>query len=338
MRQGNIELLRIVCMLFVLIIHFNLNVILRNENTSVLMNNMALVVYSFVVVAVNCFVLISGYFSIRLKIRSLVSYLFQVEFCALIAVAIFLWLKMSQHESVTIGYVVWVLLPFNAPNLWFVPCYFLLMLVSPLLNLLCEKRWLHTLALCSGLLCIVFCYFVYGYEGLSICQFVVLYLLGRYIGLMKIEELRLKRNLWFLIYFLSVVATFSLSYSWVQRGHDVSDKMMFAYSSPWVLLSSVMFFLFFLTLNIQKKWILWMSPSVFSVYLLHENGLIKHLVYINPLRTVIADSHTYYSDICMYLVVLLYGVLLFLLIVIFDRFSRLSIYNYLYSRFSLSRK
>lgn len=338
MRQGNIELLRIVCMLFVLIIHFNLNVILRNENTSVLMNNIALVVNSFVVVAVNCFILISGYFSIRLKIRSLVSFLFQVEFCSLIAVAIFLWLKMSQHESVTIGYVVWVLLPFNAPNLWFVPCYFLLMLASPLLNLLCEKRWLHTFALCSGLLCIVFCYRVFGYQGLSFYQFVVLYLLGRYIRLMKIEELRLKRNLWLLIYFFSVVVTFSLTYSWVQRGHDVSDKIMYAYSSPWVILSSVMFFLFFLTLNIQKKWILWISPSVFSVYLLHENGLIKHLVYINPLRTVIADSHTYYSDICMYLVIMLYGVLFFLLIVIFDRFSRLKIYNYLYSKFLLSRK
>lgn len=136
-RQGNIELLRIVCILFVLIIHLNLNVILRNDTTSVLMNNVALVVNSFVVVAVNCFVLISGYFSIRLRIKSLVSFLFQVEFCTFIAVVIFLLQKMSQHESVTIGYVIWVLLPFNAPNLWFVPCYFLLMHT----NLQLDTKW-----------------------------------------------------------------------------------------------------------------------------------------------------------------------------------------------------
>ena len=337
-RQGNIELLRIVCMLFVLIIHFNLNVILRNESTSVLMNNIALVVNSFVIVAVNCFILISGYFSIRLRVKSLVSFLFQVVFCSFIAVVIFLLQKMSQHEPVTIGYVIWVLLPFNAPNLWFVPSYFMLMLVSPLLNLLCERRWLHDIALWSALLCVFFCYGVYGYQGYSIYQFVVLYLLGRYIRLIKVEKLRLKRTLWFLLYLLSVAVTFVLAYSWVQRGHDVSDKMMYAYSSPWVMLSSVMFFIFFLTLNINRRWILLISPSVFSVYLLHENGLINHLAYINPLRSVIADSNTCYSDMYMYLVVLLYGVVLFMLIVIFDRFSRLSIYNYLSTRLLFSRK
>lgn len=52
-RQSNIELLRILCMFFVVMFHFNLNVILRNGETSQGMNYMALLVNSLVVVAVN---------------------------------------------------------------------------------------------------------------------------------------------------------------------------------------------------------------------------------------------------------------------------------------------
>lgn len=72
-RQGNIELLRILCMFFVMLFHFNLNVILRNEETSHELNYFALFVNSLVVVAVNTFVLISGYFSIKLKTKSILA-------------------------------------------------------------------------------------------------------------------------------------------------------------------------------------------------------------------------------------------------------------------------
>lgn len=81
-RQRNIELLRILCMLFILFWHINLNVILRNGETSQGLNYVALFANSIAVVAVNVFILISGYFSIKIKLKSVFGLLIQTEFWA----------------------------------------------------------------------------------------------------------------------------------------------------------------------------------------------------------------------------------------------------------------
>ena len=81
LRNSNIELLRIVSMLMVVVLHFNNN----GANTGIV--NMpevlterltwGFLVESLCLVAVNCFVLISGYFSIKLKVRSLLKFYLQ---------------------------------------------------------------------------------------------------------------------------------------------------------------------------------------------------------------------------------------------------------------------
>lgn len=68
-RQHNLELLRIVAMLMVLFIHYNLPV--RGKPTPELMHAafwsslFTLSLQSVLIVCVNCFVLISGWFGIR---------------------------------------------------------------------------------------------------------------------------------------------------------------------------------------------------------------------------------------------------------------------------------
>ena len=76
-RQGNIEMLRILCMFFVLMAHFNFKVILRNDDTSQVLNYFALLSNSLVFVCINTFVMISGYFLVQVKIKSFLSLLIQ---------------------------------------------------------------------------------------------------------------------------------------------------------------------------------------------------------------------------------------------------------------------
>lgn len=142
-RETNIELLRILCMFFVVLFHFNLNVILRNNETSHALNYFALLVNSLVVVAVNTFVLISGYFSIKLKAKSLISFFIQTEFYAVFAILILLSISIAIEPIQFTKHKILGLIPFIPSGLWFVPRYAILMCISPFLNRICKNKQTH---------------------------------------------------------------------------------------------------------------------------------------------------------------------------------------------------
>lgn len=146
-RDLNIELLRVICMVFVVLFHVNLNVILRNPDTSDFLNYCAIAGNALVAVAVDCFVLISGYFGIKWKPRSFLGLFFQIEFYSVVVLTLAI-LFFGYNFTIPSG-----LLPFNPEGLWFVPVYTFLYLISPLLNQVIESKVLHkytVLILLSG--------------------------------------------------------------------------------------------------------------------------------------------------------------------------------------------
>ena len=159
-RLQNIELLRVVCMVFILIFHINLNVILRNDNTSDFLNYIALFLNSIVVVAVNCYVLISGYFGINTKLKSIGKLLFQTEFYAILAIII-----GCIFAGFSKGYIT-TLFPFRPSGLWFIPCYMTLYVLSPILNQIIKKPRLHICSVLSLLIVSFSMYFGGGILGL----------------------------------------------------------------------------------------------------------------------------------------------------------------------------
>lgn len=134
-----------------------------------------------------------------------------------------------------------------------------------------------------------------------------------------------------ILWLLSVVLTFVLAVWWVYRGHDVSDKKIFEYSAPWVYISSVLLFLYFRSKSIDGKWIMLIAPSVFSVYLFHENSLIRQLVYIDPLKEILSATP---NDLLSYCSLLIYGILLFVCVVVFDKFVRIKFQDWLLRLFN----
>ena len=80
-RQTNIELLRIFSMLMVLVIHYNVGTNGQTTHEMVISEPLKFVgiasLKSLSFICVNCFIIISGYFGIRWKRKSLCNYLFQ---------------------------------------------------------------------------------------------------------------------------------------------------------------------------------------------------------------------------------------------------------------------
>lgn len=83
-RQVNIELLRIFSMLMVLVIHYNVATNGQTTHEMVMAEPLKAVgiasLKSLSFICVNCFIIISGYFGIRWKWKSLCNYLFQIAF------------------------------------------------------------------------------------------------------------------------------------------------------------------------------------------------------------------------------------------------------------------
>lgn len=174
-RLSNIELLRCFLMFLIVVQHFIAHNILSKDNPVGIGEDnfvIANLMLSFCVCAVNCFVLISGYFGITFSIKKLVLFLLPI-LCYEVIISL-LWYPYRNHISVT---------PFNY---WFVRPYVALMIISPLLNLGIEMVGKKKLLILISLLILIFILPITslsGNAGKNILIFVILYMTGRYIRL-----------------------------------------------------------------------------------------------------------------------------------------------------------
>lgn len=278
-------------MLMVVVLHFNNN----GANTGIV--NMpevlterltwGFLVESLCLVAVNCFVLISGYFSIKLKVRSLLKFYLQCFIIGLFSYLFYIGLSggfstwQSAEGLFTMKILIERLLAFTHNGWWFVVSYVGLMLLSPLLNSavdnMTRKRFLHSLILFS----IVILYLGWYQKvevtnyGNSLISFIWIYLLGRYIGKhVQIESIRKYRWLWLAGYLISALALFGM----IMLRYHFSIEMHYPldYNNPFVVVAAMMLLFFFLSFSFRSKVINGIASSVFAAYLIQESCYFGH--------------------------------------------------------------
>lgn len=275
LRQSNFEILRILSMFMILLLHANyksLGTVRFSEiECSYFFSFFRIYLEQLCAIAVNVYILISGWFSITWKLRSIVNLLVQVFFySSLISVAFFCldYQKFSLSDVFIIG-----------KSYWFIVSYLLLYILSPVLNSFskfAEKRIFFTFLL------VFFCFeIVYGWYfglgsfsgGYSALSFVGLYLLGRYLRLHStfLKSVTCLRFL-FLYGVISIIPTLLCWYNILVFGNDISDSIsnfLIDYNCPFVVVASVLFFLCFSKLHFQNSLINFFSSSCLSVYLIH---------------------------------------------------------------------
>lgn len=275
-RNSNLELLRLVAMLMVTMLHFNAcaNVDLMSFPDGMLSQyKWAFMIESFCIVAVNCFVLISGYFGIKLKVRSALKLYLQCFVMGLLAYLLYVWFTT---DTLSIKPLLGRLMALTHNHWWFVVSYFCLMLFSPILNgavnALPKKQLLISVIL-FGIVILYFGWYKHlenTNSGYSFLNFVFLYLIGRYIGeYVSLDKIRKYR--WYSLggYVLGSMVCFLLV---VCRYYtDWNIRFEFEYDHPFIILSACCLLLFFLSFNFQSKFVNWCASSVFSAYLLQES-------------------------------------------------------------------
>lgn len=282
-RDSNMELLRIVAMAFVVLVHTDFWALgaptpelITTEPSKAFMQY---VVEAISIVSVNCFVFISGWFGIKPKWRSFCGLLFQIVFFSLFIY--FAFVAVGKEPFSISSFINRV----NFLDLWFIPPYIALYWLSPIINTFIEKA--DKKVVVQVLIAFVILDISLGWMkdylhfnmGYSLLNFMLLYLIARYLHLFKPVFMLYKKKYYLLLYFSVcsfLVAINYLAFA-INHGFIKHTGFLFFYNSPFVLLASLSICLFFTKLKIQNKWINKIGLSCFAIYLFHMNPIIKNI-------------------------------------------------------------
>ncbi len=278
LRQTNIELLRIFSMLMVLVIHYNVGTNGQTTHEMVMSEPLKFVgiasLKSLSFICVNCFIIISGYFGIRWKWKSLCNYLFQIAFWGGMIHIIAVSLGMTNFSIQRIANN---MLLFLVRGNWFFVSYLALYMLAPIMNAYIEKVETRQL----GWMVLAFYSFqtLFGWifknciefsQGLTFVSFMGLYLLGAYLKRSDLNCFGWKSSRDLAMY--AGVGAICVIISMISN-YIGFEKDIYSYISPLQILQTIYLFLFFKKIHVGSKCdklILFFSTSAFAALLMHS--------------------------------------------------------------------
>lgn len=263
LRDINLELLRILCMLFIVMGHvggragYDLPVVLMPHH-------------------VNCFILISGYFLITAKFkfeRVLRTAIETIFYSFGITLILYLCGKATNYDLIK------SVIPFGPTvfNYWFVTKYLALLLLSPFIQKsvsnITKQQYQVLLLTMVFLSSTLFIFFPLGElfgNGFSLIWMVTLFLTS---GYLRLYPLKISRLFSFIGMCLSLVV-YNLC------AHYFSDVVRLHYNSLITYCLAIFTFLWFKDWQLSNtswfaKVVMFVAPHVFAVYLIHEQGLLR---------------------------------------------------------------
>lgn len=273
-RDSNIELLRILATLFILILHCN-GWLLQDyggvdgwlsAGRGVAMSR--IVIQNITMLGVDLFILISGFYGMRPKLKSIVNLFTLLLY---FYVGCYLWDCASGYDVFTWPHFAKSMLAFSRAN-WFINSYLFLMLLVPLINAFVDasdtrKLGIYTIIYCAATL--YFGYYManqywYYNEAYSVTMMVGVYLLGRYINRVK-DKLEQIRYWHLVIAFIVLIIIMSIIRVFVSN-----EEAWLHYGSPITMLASGIFFMLFCRMpKFQSKFINWIGVSCLAAFILH---------------------------------------------------------------------
>jgi len=276
-RQSNFEALRLLSMLMVLNLHsfwgFNIGTGLWQafdifrESTSIC--------------AVDCFILISGYFGIKWRIQGFFNLVFQLFFYS---IGIYLFVVCVGIVEWNVKEFLWRFACLITHSWGFVLAYVLLYFCSPVLNVFSDNSTLRSL-----LVYIIILFFVINFICLprqDIFVYSLVYLIGRLLRRIDHNKLRIP---FLKAYWITTICMFCLVYFLLFKTLHITNSstiggwpvgvLGYNYASPLCILQAVFLFLFFSKLHFNSNIINWCAKSCFAIFLIHMHPTIKHIGY-----------------------------------------------------------
>lgn len=313
-RSSGIELLRCLLMMMIIYLHLLIHGV-NGEFTSFNGNKVLPTTFSeaftsiFCMVAVDAFVIISGFYGInisdkgdKINLRKILKNYKVVLFYSVSITLIFFFFKKATVMDLALS-----IFPVITGKWWFASCYIALVFISPFLNCIIEKYWNNKYFYAILILIVLCTYFLegrtlcslYGLQSLGFSTVVVCYILGRILSFFAKENKKFV-NQKSLFYFLGYVCCCLISFAGTVFLYILTKKNYWfrvsIYCSPLTLLGAIFLFLAFLNSKIKhNQFINLLGTTTFGIYLIHENPLIRPVLYelINAQRFKNIDDESF---------------------------------------------
>ena len=326
MRASNIELLRIISMILIIMHHFSVHGCFP-FTPDLTFNKVFLQVFGLGDKAgVVVFVMITGYFmiSVSFKLHKFAKLVGQIWFYSIAMLGVAMGLGL---DTVTSRNMMLALLPIGAMS-WFAQNFLVLYLLTPVINRV--LHWLqHTYYVILLVVSTVIWFLMptvlnlwpnvphttFGFK--HIFSFIVFYSMGAYI---KLYGSHITKKIGIIFTAIGFVGAFlgDILVDVLAMTNPAYMKQIFYFTQNdygfFQLLLGIGLFIIFLKAKINyRPWINVIASTTFGIYLLHDNKLFLHYMWDNVLAT-----YQYYDSILLPLYAILVVVLIFVIGMIVD--------------------
>lgn len=309
-RDSGFELLRLFCIFGITVMHAFAGI----DTSSSLPNTEVHILYnSLFNTGVSCFILISGYFGIRFHLAKLIRLDMMIIFFTLLSTIVL--------GDFGIKELIKSCLPVVTRQYWFITCYFALCILSPFLNQISEKlkrtqfrNLLLVLLLVFSFIPTLTTYDIMQDAGKGLADFVMLYLLGRYIVRYK-NEVHEKQRL--LPGFIACILTIFALDSILTGLNGVLYSTFARDCSIFIILASVLLVLLFKEIHFKSRIINRVAGNVLAVTVLDA--------FLQKLFSRYIDLNIYSDSGWLFLVVPCYALLIMLLAILLNEVRRFTI-------------
>lgn len=295
-RNANLDILRIISMFLIVLLHSvdHSGVLEASTSSGDFINWYTQSIFMFTRLAVNCYVLISGYFLVKsqFNFKKLLKLWIDVTFYSFIIKLIFM---ISEPSSVSITSLLSSFFSVTTGRYWFITIYFGLYLLSPFINkmisALTKNQHLKLLVVLFILLSVTISIHpsiagMNAGDGWGLTWFIFLYLSAAWIRLYYSPKYNK-------FVFLGIYAFLSISVGtalFITQKYDIAFltniiSNLYRYDSIPVYFSSICLFLFFIDCNIKSnifsKFITKISALTLGVYLIHKHPQISPFIWEN---------------------------------------------------------
>ena len=337
-RNVNVEIMRIVTMLFIIMHHCVINgyglqerlktPIYSVDGVIVGMGGGGYAVFlgginAVVIIGVNVFFLISGYYGIKPSLKKFLRLVFDLYIYADVFILLSILTGMEGLGFATIKLLI---LPFY--KYWFVIVYLLLYILSPVINAGIDALKKEYAIFLAGILTLFFCVlgsvseaaFLSLNSGYSLIFAMYLYYMGRLMN--KFELLHTSQRQQIFIWALCSFLTFAGCAACVITQHYEMAWKIFSYNQFIIVAASVNFVWIFLNLPKKtdgKKW-LTIASHTLAVYYIHTSVIFSY--YRNlPLKWIAGNINL----ILQIIILIIYAVLIYAACTLIDLIKEKSI-------------
>ena len=232
--------------------------------------------------AVNCYVMITGFFLIE-KLTYRWGGVIKTWFLAFFYSVLFLIIVFLLKFDVVNADIIQALFPVHQSAYWFVTSYIGLLLFAPILSRAAVSFSKRSYQIVLAVLFIVTFQFLYGkiYGGFkSIIFFGYLFLIAGYIRLHGIPKRILNHKyLFFFIVWFTILA-FATGINLIRGGGNF-QLISSSYDGPLLFLSLIIFIIFVSSKNESRAlgWLSKLAPYTFGVYLIHTNDFVNDRIW-----------------------------------------------------------